>query len=167
MSESQRIYEQDFWEKAYLRAVGEGIPRIQEIAEAGRIADEMLEQWRARWSAPAPTVERSEPGPVARPDEAKINAARHVFDPYWEKSLTICRHCGELPYHYNHTAPEAAAPTVERSEPGRVAQPDEAKINAARHVFPAFSYRRGVCVCVCRHCGEYPYHYNHIAPEAL
>ena len=50
MTESERIYEQDFWEKAFLRAIGEGDPTQAEIKSGSEAADRMLEEWRKRWS---------------------------------------------------------------------------------------------------------------------
>jgi hypothetical protein len=54
MTEGQRIYEQDFWEKAFLRAVGEGDPTQAEIKSGSEAADRMLEEWRKRWSLTGP-----------------------------------------------------------------------------------------------------------------
>ena len=59
MTESQWIYEQDFWEKAFLRAVGEGDPTQAEIKSGSEAADRMLEEWRKRWGVSAVNVERA------------------------------------------------------------------------------------------------------------
>ena len=76
MTEGQRIYEQDFWEKAFLRAVGEGDPTQAEIKSGSEAADSMLEEWRKRWGVAAVNVEQVKSKQGQEPGEAKIEKRR-------------------------------------------------------------------------------------------